>query len=453
MSLDSLHLTETIASFALDTDGQDLPPAALRMGKELVLDTLGVALAACPRPIGRIITQFIADEGRVPADATVLGTGFRTSAAQAALANGALANALDYDGGFHHSTYILPVALALAEHRRLSGREVLDAVVIGFEIGSRLQQTMDGARDEGRGPTSRGWWHIKLSGPLAAALTGARLLKLDRRRAAMAVGIASCSSGGFRRNFGTMAKALHSGYAARDGIEAALLAERGFTADPAILESPLGFLGAVCRPDEIDVKAITERLGKPYGLEKSHALKDYPACSPAHSLIDAALALCGQGGFAAEEIGSVEADLHPFSLLRSEPADEEAAGFSGAFIVAATLIHGAFGLRQCGEEVLDDPRVRALMKRIKHVPSAGEGIERMTIRLGDGRELAAEVPSKTRRLIEPEAIAGKFLACAQPVLGRGAAEELRDLVLDLERQPALDRLMALAGGAGGRARS
>ncbi len=113
-------------------------------------------------------------------------------------------------------------------------------------------------------------------------------------------------------------------------------------------------------PDDRDLAAITERLGRPYVLEGALRIKRYPACNPGHPLIDAALRLLTEHRIAADAIESIEADLHTFSLLRLEPCDEESAGFSGAFLIAATLIHGAFTLDQLSDEVVRDPRVTAL---------------------------------------------------------------------------------------------
>src|SRR5262249_15017817 len=156
----------------------------------------------------------------------------------------------DFDDGSHLSTHILPAALALAEHHRLSGRAVLDAFILAHEASARLTQAIDAKRRLQRGPTHRGWWHVGLVRPIAAAMTACRLLRLDRKMTATAIGIATASSGGFRRNMGTMAKALHSGNAARAGIEAATLAHIGFTGDPEIIEAPLGFLQAVVEPED-----------------------------------------------------------------------------------------------------------------------------------------------------------------------------------------------------------
>src|SRR4029077_9589592 len=229
--------------------------------KNLILDTLGVALAASTRSIGKIIVRHVAQNAGASAAATVLGAGIKAAAPMAAFANGTLANALDFDDGSHLSTHVLPAALAVAEHRGLSGKQVLDAFILAYEAGAGLTQAIDFKRRQNGGPTHRGWWHVGLVGPIAAAMTACRLLGLDPHRTATAIGIASCSSGGFRRNMGTMAKALHSGNAARAGIEAAMLAQRGFAPHTAVIEAPLGFLEAVVLPEDRDLAAITERLG------------------------------------------------------------------------------------------------------------------------------------------------------------------------------------------------
>jgi 2-methylcitrate dehydratase PrpD len=441
---DRAPLTALLASFVARTPSEAIPRLAVEPAKTVILDTIGVALAASARPIGKLVVQHVAENAGTPATATVLGAGIRASAPMAALANGTLANALDFDDGSHLSTHILPAALAVAEHRGLSGKQVLDAFILAHEAGARLTQAVDFKRRQNGGPTRRGWWHVGLVGPIAAAMTACRLLGLDPHHAATAIGIASCSCGGFRRNMGTMAKALHSGNAARAGIEAAMLAQRGFTADTAVIEAPLGFLEAVVLPEDCDLAAITDRLGRPYVLEGALRVKRYPACNPGHPLIDAALRLVNEHRVSADAIESIEADLHTFSLLRLEPCDEESAGFSGAFLIAATLIHGAFTLDQLSDPVVHDPRVTALRQRIRHVPAAAS--ETMTVVMRDGHRATTDVRPSSR-LSERAAIREKFDRCAVPVVGRAAAEILQEQIATLEQQPDLGRLMAAASRA------
>jgi 2-methylcitrate dehydratase PrpD len=441
---DRQPLTDSLATFVAGTPSEVITTAVVEPAKNVILDTIGVALAASTRPIGKIVVRHVAENAGATATATVLGAGIKASAPMAAFANGTLANALDFDEGSHLSTHILSVALAVAEDRGLSGKAMLDAFIVAYEAGARLTQAIDFRRREVGGPTHRGWWHVGLIGPIAAAMAACRLLGLDAHQTATAIGIATCSSGGFRRNMGTMAKALHSGNAARAGIEAAMLARDGLTADTTIIEAPLGFLQAVALPEELDVAAITERLGRPYVLEETLRIKRYPACNPGHPLIDAALRLVNERGINADAIESVEADLHPFSLLRGEPSDEESAGFSGAFLIAAALIHGCFTLDQLKVDVLRDQRLGALMKRIHHVPAAEP--ETMIALLCDGRRESIDV-RPVSRLSERAGILEKFDRCATPVVGRSATEILRQQIGILEDLPDLSRLMAAAGRA------
>jgi 2-methylcitrate dehydratase PrpD len=440
---DGQPLTGLLASFVVGTPSEAIPAAVVEPAKNLILDTVGVALAASARSVGKIVIRYVAGSAGATATATVLGAGIKAPMPMAALANGTLANALDFDEGSHLSTHILPVALAVAEHRGVSGKQTLDAFILAYEAGARLTQAIDFRRRENGGPTHRGWWHVGLVGPVAAAMTASRLLRLDTLQTATAIGIASCSSGGFRRNMGTMAKALHSGQAAHAGIEAAMLAQSGFTADSAIIEAPLGFLHAVVLPEDRDVTAITERLGRPYVLEAPLRLKRYPACNPAHPLIDASLRLLHEGRINFDAIESIEADLRPFSLLRREPRDEESAGFSGAFLIAAALIHGTLTLSQISDQAVRDPRVTALMRLIRHVP-AGKP-ETMVVLMRDGRRESVEIRPASR-LSGSAAIFEKFDQCARPVVGWTAAEILKAQIGKLEELPDLGGLMAAAAG-------
>lgn len=435
-------LTETVVSFVVDTPFTKVPAAAIANAKTIVLDTFGVSFAAAPHAVGRIISRYAVDAGG-KATATILGAGTKAAVPMAALANGTLANALDFNESSHIATHTLPAVLALAEDGRRSGRDLLDAFVIGFEAGSRIAQAFDGARTRDSGPTYRGWWHVGVIAPIASAIAAARLLRLDRRQTAMAIGIATCGAGGFRRNMGTMAKPLHSGNGARNGIEAALLASRGFTADPEILEAPLGFLAALCNPDERDEAAIGERLGRGYVLEGPPRIKPFPSCTRAHKGIDAALAIRAQASFAPEEVESIEADFQLFSLLRPEAPDEDAAGFSNPFLISAALVYGAVGLDQISAEALADRRVRALMARARHVDTHGK--EKVTVRLRDGRVLSQEI-DKHRHLADKKEIEAKYAACAGRALPPEAAADVGTMIAGLEELPDLDALMSLAAG-------
>lgn len=435
-------LTKTLASFVIETAPIELPRSTINPTKDLILDTTGVALAASMRPIGQVIDTYLSDFPGMQATATILGRGRKASPPAAAFGNGVLANALDYDAGSHVATHVLPAALAVGEHLHRTGQELLTAFILAYEAGTRLTQVIDSGRRQNRGPTHRGWWHVGLVGPIAATLAACRLMRLDVNQTSMAIGVASCSSGGFRRNMGRMAKALHSGNAARAGIEAALLVNRGFTGDPEIIEAPLGFLSAVCAPEDRDVSAVTERLGNPFVLERAQKIKMFPACSPGHPLIIAALCLHKKASFAPDDIESVEADLHTFSLLRLLAWDEESAGFSGAFLLAASLVHGAFSLDQLTRETIRDERVQRLMKRVKHVAAAEK--ELVTIRLKDGKSLSVDV-EPAGRFAKREDVCSKFTNCTRAALSDAQRGALQTAILELDKLSDVGDLMALTG--------
>jgi 2-methylcitrate dehydratase PrpD len=437
--------TERIARFAVETKAANLPEATWASGKRLMLDSIGVALATADRHIGRVIIPYAKANGPAPATASILGGKAKVSPQMAALANGTTMNAPDSDGGHHVPTHVLPPSLALGEQLGLTGRETLATFIVGFELGHRLTQAIEGG-GRGKGPTSRGWWHVGLIAPIASAATSARVLGLDTRRAAMAMAIASCTSTSFRGNMGTMAKALPSGSGARAGIDAALLAKSGFTGDTEILEAPLGFVAAVSLPGEWDWTAITERLGNPFALEKKVGAKIYPACSPGHALIDATLNLLAREKIAPDDVERIEAEVLKFSLLRPQATDEDSAGYSGSFLIAATLLHGRFGFEQITDAVVADPRIQGLTARIHHRPNPEKGTDRVTIRLRGGREVSGEAPSRPRHFSTDEEVIAKFDDCARRVLAPAAADELRDRLLTLEREPDLSRVMALARG-------
>ena len=439
-------LTAILAKFCIETSANAVPAAALNSGRQLILDTIGVSLLASTHAIGRLISKQAATLGGHGPVASVIGAGkLKVAPIFAAQANGTMANALDYDGGGHLPTHILPAILAVAEERGSSGADVLATFVIAYEAATRLTKVIDAKRAQHEGPTYRGWWHVGLIGPVAAAFAACRLMGASVAQTRMAIGIATASSAGFRRSMGTMTKALHSGNAARGGIEAAMLAMNGFTGDPDIIEAPLGFVAAIAMPDERDASPVTERLGKPFALEKSPGVKRYPAVTPSHGVISAALKLSNDGGFSIDDIESIDSDYRTFSLNRTEARDEEEAGFCAPFLIAAALAHGAFGPKEIEPATVADPKIQSLARRVRQIDKTpGEG-NVVTLRLRDGRTLSAR--AKGERAFDDAYIAQKFVESASAALtSRAAIDEIAAIVCRLEHEASIDRLMRLCRG-------
>src|SRR5215831_6511240 len=240
-------LSELIADFVVNFDLAAAPPLALERTRLAFTDTMGVMLAGSREKVAELACDMVKAEGAAPA-ASVVGQSFRTSLQLAALANGVAAHAMDYDfSSFmgQPTVPIIPALLPLAETTGASQAEVIAAYIVGFEVVSRL------ARASPTQSRERGWHAVGTIGTTGAAAACARLLKLPAAATLDVIGISASLAGSFSSNFGTMTKPLHAGQAARNGLMAALLGRRGFTANPAALEGNNGYYKAFARGLEV----------------------------------------------------------------------------------------------------------------------------------------------------------------------------------------------------------
>ncbi len=440
--------TATVARFAANFHLDDLPAGTADRAKLLVLDNLGVALAAAPLSIGHTITRYVESLGGSP-QARVWGSGLKTAAPLAALANGTMSSAQDFDAGWHLTTHTVPAAISMAEHTGASGKTVLEAFAAGYEAGARLIEVIDSERANRSGAMAGGWYHVGFVGPIASAVSAGKVLGLNEAQLRQAIGSAAGVAGGVRRSFGTMAKAVQAGNSASQGVQAALIAQSGLGGDPDVLEGPLGLLSALHVPIEHADRTLA-KLGSTWELMAGLKIKAIPACNPSHRPIEAAIQLRQQHGFAPEDVERVEADFHPFSLMRDDPADEIGGGFSLPFLVAVALVDGQVGLDQMRDDRVHDPRVRALMARTQ--PRADrqgiqpdEDSESVIVHLKDGRTLTASVKD-SRRVESMADIEAKFRDSAGRTLAPDQVERLLDAVMRLETLPgAADLPLAAAG--------
>ena len=441
--------TEALAQFVAGTRLADIPTGVLENAKLMILDTLGVTLAGARDPGCKLLAQWVKDQ-EAASRATVIGQGFRSSPLLAALANGHASHALDYDDSGHYSTQTLPAALALGEPAHLSGAKILKAYVLGREVCSRLDGAFDAGREKFTGPTYRGWHHTGTNGSLGAAASAAVVQDLDLEQIKTAFGIAANGACGLRANMGTMAKALVSGNAARNGVMAATLAARGFTAEKSILESSQGMADAFCHEGDIDWQSLTRDLGKRYELERGAITKEYPCCSPAHRPIEAVLELVKKHGILAEDVEWIECDPHSFSLRRDQAGDAHEGQYSLAYCLSVALLDGRMGLQQMTDERVRANDVQALMRRLRIVPPPGGPVERrpkerLTVNLKNGRSYSTEV-TRPRRIDNREELEAKFLTCVRGSLSSEAAARVRDTVLSLENVDDIAKLLEQVQG-------
>ncbi len=351
--------------------------------------------------------------------------------ADAALFNGTVAHALDFDDTNHpayaHPTAVIaPALFALAPRVGASGAALIDAYIVGFEFFGKLGRALNTAHYK------RGWHTTGTFGALAAAAASARLLGLDEQRATLALGIAASSASGLRASFGSMTKPLHAGQAARNGVLAALLAEAGFTASDEAIEHRCGYLGVFNDQLPIDPAPLAA-MGQGLEILTEHglALKPYAACGATHPGIEAAERLHAR--LAGRAIRSVRAGVCEMAfapLIHVMPASPLEGKFSLHFCLAAALLRGPVTLGTFTDERVNDPAVRALIPQIRMELDArwkedGEFATEVAVETEDGETLVEFVPlaqGKPARWFSTQRLRAKFEDCASVAMSPAAIE-------------------------------
>lgn len=399
-----------LAEYALRVEFGDLPEPVVHGARRALLNWLGCVLGAAHEDAVRIAADVMA-ESRPSAEAAVLGRGIDLDVGGAALVNALAAHLYDFDDTharsiLHPSAATAAVALSLCQRLDLTGADVIAAYVAGTEVACRVAAAVTPQHNDD------GWHVTGTVGTFGAAAAASRLLGLEPRQATMALALAATQASGLRENFGTMAKPLHPGKAAWNGVLAARLARRGFTASEEGLAGRRGFL-AVMAPDA-DRGALTAGLGRDYETVKNR-FKPYACGVVTHAAIDAAVE-ARRSGVDAGHVTSVRAHVHPLvAELTAKTGLRK--GLEGKFSVfhciAVGLLDGRAGPREFTDERVVDPLVVALSKRIELVvdPAMGEESARLDIRTDDGRERSVAVEAATGSLERPmsdDALEEKF---------------------------------------------
>ncbi len=361
------------------------------------------------------------------AQATVLGRTERVDMASAALVNGITSHTFDFDDT-HLKTIIHPAGpvasavLALAEKNGVGGRDVVDALVLGIDVACRIGNVMYPDHYD------RGWHITGSTGMLGAAAGCARLLRLDERQTAMALGIAASQPVGLREQFGTMTKPFHPGAAARAGLLSALLAKNGYTASPRALEAPRGFVQVVS--DKRAWDEVTDELGERFEIS-FNTYKPFACGIVVHPTIDACVQLRAQG-IVVEQVERIELRVHSLVLEltgKKEPKDGLSAKFSVYHGAAVGLIHGRAGEHEFSDDVVNDPRVVA-MRDMVHATvddSVHEDAALVAATLKDGRRVEVRVDHAIGSMQNPltdAQLEAKFEALVAPVLGVARSREI-----------------------------
>jgi 2-methylcitrate dehydratase PrpD len=379
--------------------------------------------------------------------ATVLGRQERVDMASAALVNGITSHTFDFDDT-HLKTIIHPAGpvasalLALAERQGSSGREIIDALVLGIDVSCRVGNMMYPEHYD------RGWHITGSTGMLGAAAGCARLLKLDVQQTQMALGIAASQPVGMREQFGTMTKPFHPGGAARAGLMSALLASHGYTASPKALEAGRGFAQTVSTRN--DWSQITGELGQRFEIS-FNTYKPFACGIVIHPSIDACAQLRGQG-VRPGEVERIELKVHSLVLEltgRKEPADGLQAKFSVYHGCAAGLMFGHAGEDEFSDAVVNRPDMVALRRKV--VATVDDSIDEagvdVTAVLTDGRRVHVFVEHAIGSLQNPMTgalLEGKFHGLSDPILGAAQTSKLIEACWQVGAMKDVQALVALA---------
>jgi len=454
-------LTLRVAEFAVRAKYADLPQEVLALGKKSILDGIGLALAGSVSALGRLSRRYLQSLDLSRGEAAIIGSDLRVPPRFAAFANGTAIHADDYDdtqlavapdrvyGLLTHPTApCLSAALAVAESKTTSGRDLMLAYHLGVEIECKIAEAIAPRHYED------GFHSTGTCGPFAAAAAAVKLHGADVPTCARALSIAASQTAGLRENFGTMTKPFHAGRAAESGITAADLALLGWTASDRILEAPRGFFHAA--GGGYNASAMT--LGRPWTFASPGvSIKPFPSGSLTHPAMTLLLRLIGENKITAQQVERVDVGTNknmPNALIHHRPVDALQAKFSMEFCMAALLLYGRAGLNEFTDEVVRRPEVQSMIQRVRfgvHPEAEKAGYNKMTtildIRLQDGRTVSGREDFAKGSPANPmsyEEVAAKFEDCARfakwPASKTGAIIEG---VRTLEEMPDIRKLTAL----------
>lgn len=361
----ALSVTKKLVDFVVGTTYDDLPEEVTKHTKACILDWIGVALAGSLEPPSKIITSIIKEmAGRE--EASVIGMGFKTSCVNAALANGVIGHSVELDdiheeAIIHPAAPVMPAVLAAAEREDVSGKDLITAVTLGYEVAIRIGKAIN--------PSHYEFWHpTGTCGAFGAAAAAGKIIGLDEKGMAQAFGIAGTGAAGLVEVFGTMSKPLNAGRAAMGGVIAALLAQKGFTSSSRILEAEKSYLRATS--GDFDIERVTENLGSDFEV-MNNIFKRHASCGHTHGAIDAVLEMVEKRRIKADDVSKILVGTYPIAVStagdRYEPCTADEAKFSLPYCVAAALIYGKVGLEEFSSERLANPTILDLSNRVKAI--------------------------------------------------------------------------------------
>jgi 2-methylcitrate dehydratase PrpD len=460
-----MGLTEAIARFIHGASLNDCPPEAIDKAKKVIADTFAAILAGAGSEVAPPLLRYLEASGERGAS-PIWGTRFTASAEVATLVNGTFGHALDFDDVLsmmpaHPSAVILPAVCAEANTRPLTGHALIEAQAIGIEVGGKIGLGIT------TGHYHRGFHGTGTLGIFCATAALAKRYGLDVATTRVAFGIAASMASGLRRNFGTMTKPLHTGWASRSALAAVRLAASGFGAAADIMEAKSGFFAAygVAESDP----AVTARgLGNPWVIvDPGIALKKYPCCYACHRGMDGVLALRRKHRFTADDIVRLECRMPPGGmqvLTYPDPKTGLEGKFSLEYSLAAGALDNRYTLWSFTDEAVRRPAIRDLMKRVvaretahcrgddpdfEKRSSGSRGFAEVEVELRGGVRDTIRIdkpPGHPARELTWDDLGAKFADCAEQAgLAPERARRAFDLLRSLEAVDDVSQVLTLLG--------
>lgn len=438
-------LTEILSNFIIETKYENFKTETLYITKLTILDFLGSVIAGSKTKVGKIFLKFANDSGG-KAESTIIGNGKKTSVVNAAFANGGCCHILELDdihkaSTVHAAAPVIPTALAMTEKLNLSGKDLITAIIVGYEVAIRIGEAVN--------PSHYYYWHnTGTCGTFGAAAAAGTLLGLNKQELVNALGNAGSTAAGlweFLRD-GAMTKHLHPANAAKNGITAALLAKHGFTGPKYILEGSKGFFNAMAK--EADFNKIILNLGHDYKIIEN-CFKLYPSCRHTHPAIDAVLSLKDKYNIKHNDVKKIKIYTYAAALEITNnfnPKSSYEAKFSLPYCAAIALIFGKPKLSHFDEQLIFDERIKKLINKTE--VELSNDIDRLYPHKWPAKVVIDGALDRFEEYVEypkgdfenpasDEMLIAKFKELAVPFLEENICKKIVDMVLNIDQQKNL----------------
>lgn len=445
-ALNEMDITRRFAKFIVDTDFEDIPEKSVEMAKIGIMDWMAVTLIAKNEPLANILNELDRDLGGKK-QSTIMGKGNMTSVLNAALINGSVSHALDYDDVNFHllghpSVPVIPAVLALGEWKGITGKDLLNSYILGVEAEGRISLGVRSSH------YVSGWHATATIGTFGAAIGSSKILGLDIEKTVFAIGIAGTQAAGLRQVFGSMCKPFHAGKAAMNGLLAALLAEKGFTSSRLMLEGELGFSAVMASNPEPE--KMLEDIGDPFIIDEL-IFKSHASCFETHPAVDVALGLQGKSNIPIDSIEHIDVTVSDLCIEVARfkvPKTSLEAKFCIPYCTAVALISEKVDIEKFSEDMITRNDYCELAAKINVKSNRLFSTHQATISIltKDGKRYEHEADTLEinksfdyrRQVVEK-----KFKALATSVLGQEKQKKLFDSIQEMENIKNIKEIVSI----------